>query len=486
MRGNEDAMGGADVISAVETVLTVSELSAVGFAGTDTVASMKPDKFAEDIDLGILRQISITNGINYWASDHVGQAREAAGRERDLLQIAAYFANFRYLYPDEGTVELTGEDGDYYVLSYSIIEDLPVSVYFDKNTFLIARSEVDTDFGRSVTEYSDYRKASGLMMPHTIIQTTGPQEITSRITEVYINDKVTEEHFRPPGIGNDDFEIGEGCVDIPIDVVGNLVFVNVSVSDSPPLRFLLDTGAGMTVVDRGALDVGGDIEIPAMGVGGTENAALFKTEYLAIGGAKLFNPTVAALDLSGIGKGAGVDIEGILGYDFISKFIVKLDYENERLSIYAPSDFRYSEEVSFIPIEFVSNIPLVEMTCDDYRGRFVLDMGNGVSVILHGPFVADNGLLAKYPAEKIKTLGGVGGFTEVYPVRIGRLELGDYEISEPVIYLSAAEDDGFAMTSAIGNLGGEILSRFMVYLDYPNNRIGLTPNGKFDKPFADR
>jgi hypothetical protein len=483
LRGNEEAMGGADAINAAETVLTVSELSAAGFAGTDTVASMKPDKFAEDIDLGILRQISITDGINYWASDHAGQAREAAGRERDLLQITAYFANFRYLYPDEGTVELTGEDGDCYVLSYNLVEDLPVSVYFDKNTFLIARSEVDTDFGRSVTEYSDYREVSGIMLPHTVVQTTGPQRITSRITEAYINEGVTGEQFRPPGYENDDFEVGEGCVDIPVDVVGNLVFVNVSVSDSPPLRFLLDTGAGMTVVDRGALDVGGDVEIPAMGVGGTENAALLKTEYLAVGGAKLFNPTVAALDLSRIGEKMGTELDGILGYDFISKFITKIDYENERLSIYDPSDFRYSDEVSFIPIEFVANIPLIEMACDDYRGKFVLDMGNGVSVILHGPFVAENGLLAKYSADKTKTLSGVGGITEVYPVRIGRLELGDFEIMEPVVYLSAAEDDGFAMTSAIGNVGGEVLSRFTVYLDYPNNRIGLVSNDTFDEAF---
>ncbi len=485
LRGNEEAMGGADAISAVESVLTVSELSAAGFAGTDTVASMKPDKFAEDIDLGILRQISITDGINYWASDHAGQAREAAGRERDLLRITAYFANFRYLYPDAEMAQFSGEEDGHYIVTFRVVEDVPVSVYFDKNTFLIARSEVDTDFGRSVTEYSDYWEVKGIMLPHTLVQTTGPQRITSRITEVYINEGVTEEQFRPPGYESDGFEIGEGCIDIPIEVVGNLVFVDVSVSDSPPLRFLLDTGAGMTVVDRGALDVGGDVEIPAMGVGGTENATLHKAEYLAIGGAKLFNPTVAALDLSGIGDKVGVGLDGILGYDFISKFIIKIDYENRVLSIYDPVSFDYPNEVSFIPVEFVSNIPLIEMACDDYRGKFVLDMGNCVSVILHGPFVAENGLLAKYPATRATALGGIGGVTAVYPACFGQLELGDFKITEPVVYLSAAEDDGFAMTSAIGNVGGEVLSRFTVYLDYPNSRIGLIPNAKFDEPFPE-
>ena len=50
LRNNEEAIGGAKAIAEIETILTVSELSAAGFVGVDTVASMKPDRFVDDAD----------------------------------------------------------------------------------------------------------------------------------------------------------------------------------------------------------------------------------------------------------------------------------------------------------------------------------------------------------------------------------------------------------------------------------------------------
>jgi hypothetical protein len=252
------------------------------------------------------------------------------------------------------------------------------------------------------------------------------------------------------------------------------------------MKFLLDTGSGMSVVDDEALDNVGDIEIPVMGIGGFEDIQLFEADYISVGGAKLKGPTVAIFDLSGFSEIAGVDVRGILGYDFISNFVLTIDYEDGFLSLFDPTDYRYHEDVIFVPIEFVSNIPLIEVAFDEYSGKFVLDTGNGLSAIIHGPFVTENRLLNKYETEDNIVMGGVGGTTEVHPVRVDRLTIGDFELSEPVIYLSGGEDDAFGMTSAIGNIGGKILSRFTLYLDYPNNRIGLVPNGKYDEAFGSR
>ncbi|MCP4230533.1 MAG: hypothetical protein GY771_10365 [bacterium] len=486
LRNNEEAMGGADAISAVETVLTVSRLSTGGFEGIDTVASMRPDRFYEDIDLGILRQISITDGDGYWSSDQSGQTRLAAGMERDLLEMASYFANFRYLNPRDGEAELTDEDDSGYIITYTVIEDFPVEVSFDKATWLIARTEVNTDFGRSITEYSDYHEVSGgINLPHKITQTTGPQTIISEVSEVYVNERVTPDDFVPPQLREGDVRLTGETKDIPIEVSGNLIFVNASLDGSLPLKFMLDTGAGMTVVDYNVIDVtaldGG--EIPAMGVGGMEQTSLMMAQSLGVGGAELLGPTVAVMDLSGVSGAIGEDIAGILGYGFIGRFTLEIDYGNETLTIYNPDDFVPSEETVFLPIEFVSNIPLVEAAVDGYEGKFVLDSGNGVAVILHGPYVQENLILESYGDKAAASVSGLGGKERVYSVCMDQLNLGGFYLSKPVVLLSTADTAGFAMTSAIGNIGGEVLSRFTVYLDYPNNRIGLVPNAKFDEPF---
>jgi hypothetical protein len=489
LRNNEKAMGGAEAINAVETIMTVSELSTGGLVGSDTVASMKPDRYYEDIDLGLLRQISIADGDIYWASDLSGNVRPAAGAELDILEMASYFGNSLYLYPDEGQAQLTGENDENYVVTYEVIEDFQVEVFFDKTTWLITRSEVDTDFGKSVTEYAGYREVSGgIYLPHEITQTTGPQIITSVVSEVYINERVSPGDFVPSQVPDSDVERIGASEDIPIKVSDNLVFIDVSLDGSPPARFLLDTGAGMTVIDYNAVEAeeleGG--EIPAMGVGGMEQTNLMIAESLEVGGAKLFEPTVAVMDLSNVSGAVGETITGILGYDFISRFTIKIDFENETLAVVDKDDFTPQEETIFLPIEFISNIPLVDAAVDGYAGKFVLDSGNSDAVVLFGPFVRENRLFDLYENETIAYVAGFGGTKLAYPVRMDELVIGGFVLDGPVVLLSTAEAAGFAMTSAIGNLGGAVLSRFTVYLDYPRNRIGLVPNARFGEPFNSR
>jgi C-terminal processing protease CtpA/Prc len=78
----------------------------------------------------------------------------------------------------------------------------------------------------------------------------------------------------------------------------------------------------------------------------------------------------------------------------------------------------------------------------------------------------------------------VGGAVMADIGRIGSLKLGAIEI--PRVVTSLAGDSAGVMSSNaqwIGNIGGDVLRRFTVYLDYAHKRMILEPHAGTDEAF---
>ena len=52
--------------------------------------------------------------------------------------------------------------------------------------------------------------------------------------------------------------------------------------------------------------------------------------------------TVAVIDMSELLRRMGLDVVGILGFDFLSRFVTKVDYANQLISFYDPDSFKYT------------------------------------------------------------------------------------------------------------------------------------------------
>jgi len=116
----------------------------------------------------------------------------------------------------------------------------------------------------------------------------------------------------------------------------HLVGVPVYINGKGPHNFVVDTGAGNTVMTPELADKLG-IEAQAVqgiarGIGGDTELKLAALETLAIGSARLTNSQVVVIDLSKVSpKGHLID-NGIIGYDFLKNFETVLDYPNKRFS----------------------------------------------------------------------------------------------------------------------------------------------------------
>ena len=116
----------------------------------------------------------------------------------------------------------------------------------------------------------------------------------------------------------------------------HLVGVPVHINGKGPFDFVLDTGAGNTcITPELAAKVGLDpkaVHGIARGVGGDVQLEMAAVEKLSIGDTEISHSQMVVLDLSKVSPKGKLIENGIIGYDFLSRFETVIDYPNKRFS----------------------------------------------------------------------------------------------------------------------------------------------------------
>ncbi|HEX7401612.1 MAG TPA: aspartyl protease family protein, partial [candidate division Zixibacteria bacterium] len=327
--------------------------------------------------------------------------------------------------------------------------------------------------------------------PFLAHQTTGKPQYDMYIEteKVMVNLPLSDTLFLKPREEGKDYGFTNNAAStrIPFELVSNHIYLKVKVNNSPPLSFILDTGAGancldLTKADELGIQTVGKVE--AKGVGGSADASFLQVDSIGVGDLTLMDQKLASIQLNQLEVYDGIPIDGILGYDFFNRFTIGIDYQNQILTIWEPDSFSYSGQGERIPITIEGNTPQVAAKIDnEYEGTFRIDTGSRSSLDLHAPFVREHELLKKYPKYLDAPSGfGVGGASKGVIARIKSFQVGNFTIDSPVCGFSLAEEGAFATTKSAGNIGGGILKRFNVIFDYPQNQMISEKNKNFDIP----
>jgi membrane-associated protease RseP (regulator of RpoE activity) len=126
---------------------------------------------------------------------------------------------------------------------------------------------------------------------------------------------------------------------------------------------------------------------------------------------------------------------------------------------------------------------MVSGQLDGVPGEFEIDTGSrGALTVMH-PFAVTNGLIDKYHATRSVTAGyGVGGPSKVLLARASKLTLGALTIDSPVTEFAIDTGGAAAAARTAGNIGGDLLKRFTVTLDYAHQTMWLQPNALSSQP----
>lgn len=282
---------------------------------------------------------------------------------------------------------------------------------------------------------------------------------------------------------------------LPFEQYHRLIFLSVRVNGSEPLSFIFDTGASLTMLDEARATA---MKLPlrdkqriagADGGEGAIDVAFAKGVTLDLGGVRFAPDQVGVTSLALGEKFLGHAVDGILGNDFIRRYVIEVDYVNQVLTLHDPKTYRAAATTGeTLPLRMVDGYPSLAVQVK-LPGRAPLqavlgiDTGDGgIGLGLNTHFVTRHNLLSATPTIPGFS-GGLSGESRGVAGRGESLRLGGVTLSGPLIGFSQATHGGHARTDLDGFLSDGIMQRFRVVFDYSRKQIHLTPNENVGEAF---
>lgn len=271
---------------------------------------------------------------------------------------------------------------------------------------------------------------------------------------------------------------------------GGVVLVRARVSNYPDtLNFILDTGSGGISLDSTTcerLKIRSEpSERTIRGIAGMRTVRFVYNQQLHLPGLSLDSLNFHVNDYEILSAAYGEQIDGIIGYSFLSRYIVTINYDSSRIQVFSQGSMKYPKG-GFLLKPILSTLPIQQARINDNRpinNRFYFDTGAGLCLLLSTDFVQDSAVLSPKRKPVLTQGEGLGGKMEMQLTVIREFRLGPYRFKKVPTYIF---DDLYNVTAYPylgGLIGNDILRRFNVILNYDRRDIYLVPNSHFRDPF---
>jgi tetratricopeptide (TPR) repeat protein len=269
---------------------------------------------------------------------------------------------------------------------------------------------------------------------------------------------------------------------VPIQVIGNRPVIQLRVNNrEEPLRFVLDTGSGISVISDATakrlkiepITRGGF----AKGIGGDGRFEIVYgfLKQVNIGDVGIRNVPVYIRKFHNTGD----EVDGYIGLSLISKFLTTIDYGALTFSLTKKdSDISAMETAISLPLRLTSSGFLsgeVQLEGIEEPLNFIVDTGASVSVISDDVASAD-GISAFVKSEKMRVIGSAGIADDVPSFLLPRVSFGTHSrksITAIALDLDTInESSGFEQA---GILGGNFLRNYRMTFDFKNSKVTFVP-----------
>jgi aspartyl protease/PDZ domain-containing protein len=431
--------------------------------------------------------------------DWNGFVRTLKGRELARFRTAVFeTAALIFGPPDDLNDATVGLDTDNksYTLTSGPMLGAQITWTLDPQTGLPVKSTRPGDDTVITTIYEDWRQIGGILTPHRlVISETDKPAYT--VTRNALMPQPNAPDFAALTPGLSDVTLDPNAPPIPFDFASAHILFKASLNGRLPIWWILDTGADQEVVNSTRLkDFGMKTYAKSATTGGGNSA---EYDYatgatFTLPGVTLKNQHVAVLDQTGLERALGVPIGGIFGYDFISRFVVELDYEKQLMTLHDPAKWNFDGHGYVVPVTFDNGIPFADGTISvggqQIPAYFVVDFGAQETMTLTAPFVQEHDLvkLAQTNASVNRPVGMEKEFFAQNNVRghIDALDLGGLKVTNIPINMSVNTTGAYASKNFAGTVGESIYRRYHVFLDYPHERVILLPTNAVNDPFPER
>ncbi len=489
------SIGGKVAVDSIRrlTSLTLEgKTRAGGLEGRFHAVIVPPDHFYFEMKSPSFSMTQGYDGLTAWQRDQNGQVAELSGFEKKLLLKNLYIESFSYLLPERRGLPpvyrgVEVQDGkEYHVVGFVPYEgDTIIACY---NTVTGRREVTGTHVDNlyTVSELSDFRAVSGIMIPFHSVDTVIGLPISSELSveRAAINQPVEMSIFTRPLAQASDFRFptGKAAIKVPFAYLNGQIHVPATLNGRKRVRLILDSGASGNVYHRDAvaslnLPIAG--YLPARGVSGVDSIALVRMDSIQVGGLTLYNQVAGVLDLQALARTTETReiFGGLLGYDFLSRFPVMVDYHDSALTVFNPETFQPPSGGIVIPFTLTQQVPTITGSLVGVQGQFVVDLGNAFGLIVHRAFEMEHGLdtLLSDFQPMSDNMTGIGGSIGGQSAYARTFEYGGIKLEAIRVILPEGSTGLTGSLELAGNIGNRILEHFDVLFDYRQSRIVLYP-----------
>ena len=287
---------------------------------------------------------------------------------------------------------------------------------------------------------------------------------------------------------------GETSKVIPFEYRNGFIVVDV-ICGYFPLTFLFDTGAEHTMLfDKVYTDLMGipyHQRIPIYGADfESELYALVARNIpftLANTNTVVKDFVVLEQDLYNFQEITGVQIDGILGGEYLRNLVVQIDYKKKEIVLHDSDQFKAPRDYEVIETHILRNKPYIDVSYTIQSASttglwLLIDSGASLNCLVHQNTHEDlvvpnlvQGHLGK----------GLGGMLSGFMGKIDKLSFGPFEFQGMVANFQDIDSSRLALTDITHNgiLGNVLLERFDIIIDYVHGKSYWKANKNYNKGF---
>jgi PDZ domain/Aspartyl protease len=274
-------------------------------------------------------------------------------------------------------------------------------------------------------------------------------------------------------------------------LIGGIIIGKVQVDNFPDsLNFIFDTGCGGISLDSSTAQrfklVPKLSQYMIRGIAGVRPQRLLDDMQLRIGQISMDSLTMQVNNYDLLSSIYGEQIDGIVGYTFFSRYLVKIDYDSLKMDVYTAGPVRYPRG-GFLLKPRVFGLPMMEGQLNDARdinSRFFFDTGAGLCLLFSSHFTADSAVFAPKKKKPVLAEGaGLGGKTELQLTTLKNFSIGPFKFKRIPTYIFDDNNDITGYPQLGGLIGNDLLRRFNLIVNYARSEIYLVPNANFNQPF---
>lgn len=271
---------------------------------------------------------------------------------------------------------------------------------------------------------------------------------------------------------------------------GGIILIKAKLDNYPDsLNFVLDTGSGGISLDSAT---SAELKIPLKktertirGIAGMKTVDFAYDHTLKLPGLDVPHLDFHINDYELLTSVYGVKIDGVVGFSFFRRYIVKIDYDYMQIMVYTPGSLRYPRGGYLMHPNFTTLPMQNAMIMDDrpINSKFIFDTGAGLCFLLSQDFVEDSAVLRKGRKVYSTQAEGLGGKKVMSLSVLKEVKLGPYKFRSVPVHIFDDEYNVTTYPMLGGIIGNDLLRRFNLIVNYPEQTIHIKPNTHMNESF---